>query len=134
MNLKSLLLCSDEKIGRVLRRTLGDLEIDVEHCTTAEAALRYLTRDRLRRSSWIVRVPAPPMFCAARERHPATNAPSRWRFWIPIPVALCIRNRGALYPIQASFRGTSQVKFSGGASFNETGTPAQFARQRAFSS
>jgi CheY-like chemotaxis protein len=46
MNLKSLLLCSDEKIGRVLRRTLGDLEIDVEHCTTAEAALRYLTRDR----------------------------------------------------------------------------------------
>jgi len=46
MNLKSLLLCSDEKIARVLRRTLGDLEIDVEHCTTAEAALRYLTRDR----------------------------------------------------------------------------------------
>src|ERR1700735_5774215 len=46
MNLKSLLLCSDEKIGRVLRRTLGDLEIDVEHCTTAEAALRYLTRGR----------------------------------------------------------------------------------------
>src|ERR1035438_3098851 len=46
MNLKSLFRSSDEKIGRVLRRTLGDLEIDVEHCTTAEAALRYLTRDR----------------------------------------------------------------------------------------
>jgi DNA-binding response OmpR family regulator len=46
MNLKSLLLCSDEKIGRVLRRTLGDLDIGVEHCTSAEAALRYLTRDR----------------------------------------------------------------------------------------
>src|ERR1700720_2312713 len=46
MDLKALLLCADEKIVRVLRRTLGDLEIDVEHCTTAEAALRYLTRDR----------------------------------------------------------------------------------------
>ena len=46
MNLKSLLLCSDEKIGRVLRRTLGELDIGVEHCTSAEVALRYLTRDR----------------------------------------------------------------------------------------
>jgi CheY-like chemotaxis protein len=46
MNLKSLLLCSDDKIGRVLRRTLGDLEIGVEHCTSAEAALRQLTRER----------------------------------------------------------------------------------------
>ena len=46
MNLKSLLLCADEKIGRVLRRTLGDLDIGVEHCTSAEAALRYLSRDR----------------------------------------------------------------------------------------
>ncbi|HEY1658303.1 MAG TPA: PilZ domain-containing protein [Candidatus Sulfotelmatobacter sp.] len=46
MNLKSLLLSSDEKIVRVLRRTLGDLEIDVEHCTNSEGALRFLTRDR----------------------------------------------------------------------------------------
>jgi CheY-like chemotaxis protein len=46
MNLKSLLLCADEKIGRVLRRTLGDLDIGVEHCTSADAALRHLTRDR----------------------------------------------------------------------------------------
>lgn len=46
MNLKSLLLSSDEKIVRVLRRTLGDLEIDVEHCTNSERALRFLTRDR----------------------------------------------------------------------------------------
>lgn len=46
MELKSLLLCSDEKIVRVLRRTLGDLEISVEHCTTSEAALRHLTRER----------------------------------------------------------------------------------------
>jgi DNA-binding response OmpR family regulator len=46
MDLKALLLCSDEKIGRVLRRTLGDLEIEVEHCASAEVALRLLTRER----------------------------------------------------------------------------------------
>ena len=46
MTLKSLLLCSDDKIVRVLRRTLGDLDIGVEHCAHAEAALRHLTRDR----------------------------------------------------------------------------------------
>jgi len=46
MNLKSLLLCSDEKIVRVLRRTLGDLDISVELCASSEIALRHLTRDR----------------------------------------------------------------------------------------
>jgi DNA-binding response OmpR family regulator len=46
MSLKSLLLSSDERIVRVLRRTLGDLEIAVEHCLTAETALHHLTRDR----------------------------------------------------------------------------------------
>jgi c-di-GMP-binding flagellar brake protein YcgR len=46
MNLKSLLLCSDDKIVRVLRRTLGDLDVSVEHCTGSEIALRHLTRDR----------------------------------------------------------------------------------------
>jgi CheY-like chemotaxis protein len=46
MNLKSLLLCSDEKIVRVLRRTLGDLDIGIEHCATAEIAVRQLTRER----------------------------------------------------------------------------------------
>ena len=46
MNLKSLLLCSDDKIVRVLRRTLGDLDISVEHCASSEIALRHLTRER----------------------------------------------------------------------------------------
>jgi CheY-like chemotaxis protein len=46
MNLKSLLLCADEKIVRVLRRTLGDLEIAVDLCGTPEEALRKLTRGR----------------------------------------------------------------------------------------
>jgi CheY-like chemotaxis protein len=46
VELKALLLCSDDKIVRVLRRTLGDLEISVEHCTSSETALRHLTRER----------------------------------------------------------------------------------------
>jgi c-di-GMP-binding flagellar brake protein YcgR len=46
MILKSLVLCSDEKIVRVLRRTLGDLEIGVELCGDADSALRKLTRER----------------------------------------------------------------------------------------
>jgi c-di-GMP-binding flagellar brake protein YcgR len=46
MDLKALLLCSDEKIVRVLRRTLGDLEIGVELCSDPDAALRKLTRQR----------------------------------------------------------------------------------------
>lgn len=46
MTLKSLMLCSDEKIVRVLRRTLGDLDIAVELCASADRALRKLTRER----------------------------------------------------------------------------------------
>jgi len=46
MGLKSLLLCSDEKIVRVLRRVLGDLDIAVELCLDADSALRKLTRQR----------------------------------------------------------------------------------------
>jgi len=46
MSLKSLLLCSDEKIVRVLRRVLGDLEIEVELCANSDTALRKLTRQR----------------------------------------------------------------------------------------
>ena len=46
MSLKSLLLCSDEKIVRVLRRVLGDLDIAVDLCSNSDAALRKLTRQR----------------------------------------------------------------------------------------
>ncbi len=46
MGLKSLLLSSDEKTVRVLRRVLSDLEIDVEHCTSADEAIRRITRQR----------------------------------------------------------------------------------------
>lgn len=46
MSLKSLVLCSDDKIVRVLRRVLGDLDIEVELCVNSDAALRKLTRQR----------------------------------------------------------------------------------------
>ena len=46
MSLKSLVLCSDEKIVRVLRRVLGDLDIAVELCADSDKALRKLTRER----------------------------------------------------------------------------------------
>jgi len=46
MSLKSLVLCSDEKIVRVLRRVLGDLDIAVELCADSDSALRKLTRER----------------------------------------------------------------------------------------
>jgi CheY-like chemotaxis protein len=46
MDLKSLLLCSDDKIVRVLRRTLSELDIGVEHCPSSDIALGHLTRGR----------------------------------------------------------------------------------------
>jgi len=46
MNLKSLLLSSDEKTVRILRRVLGDLEIDVEHCHGVDDAICRITRQR----------------------------------------------------------------------------------------
>jgi len=46
MSLKSLMLCSDDKIVRVLRRVLGDLDIEVDLCASADTALRKLTRQR----------------------------------------------------------------------------------------
>lgn len=46
MSLRALLLCSDEKIVRVLRRILGDLDMDLELCAHADSALYRLTRRR----------------------------------------------------------------------------------------
>jgi len=46
MNLKCLLVSADEKTVRILRRVLSDLEIQVEHCDTADMAIRRITRQR----------------------------------------------------------------------------------------
>ena len=44
MNLQSLLVCSDERILRVLRRVLDELGIEVEHCADPTAATKLLAR------------------------------------------------------------------------------------------
>ncbi len=46
MELKSLLLSSDEKTVRILRRVLSDLEIQLDHCSTSVDAIRRITRQR----------------------------------------------------------------------------------------
>src|SRR6201998_2511741 len=46
MSLKSLVLCADEKIVRVLRRGVHEFYIEIEHCTEPDGALRKLTRQR----------------------------------------------------------------------------------------
>jgi c-di-GMP-binding flagellar brake protein YcgR len=46
MSLNALVLCSDEKIVRVLRRVLSELEIGIQHCVEPDSAIRKLTRTR----------------------------------------------------------------------------------------
>src|SRR5277367_6390548 len=46
MDLNALVICSDGKIMRVLRRVLSDLEVGIEACTDADSAVRRLTRYR----------------------------------------------------------------------------------------
>jgi CheY-like chemotaxis protein len=46
MNLNALVLCTDDKIMRVLRRVLSDLEVGIDTCTDADSAVRRLTRTR----------------------------------------------------------------------------------------
>jgi DNA-binding response OmpR family regulator len=44
--LQALLLCDDDKVVRVLRRVLSELEIGVEHCPDTDAAVQKITRQR----------------------------------------------------------------------------------------
>jgi len=46
MSLQALVFCADEKVVRVLRRVLSELEIGMEQCTDAESAIHKLTRRR----------------------------------------------------------------------------------------
>ena len=111
MNLKSLLLCSDDKIVRVLRRTLGDLDISVELCASSEIALRKLTRERF--EAIIVDCAGPGAAAVLRS---ARAAPCNKR---AIAVAILdpevgLRSAfeigGALHPVQAGVGGTVEVE------------------------
>ena len=44
MNLTSLLVCSDDRVLRVLRSVLGELEIEVEHCADRASAAKKLAQ------------------------------------------------------------------------------------------
>jgi DNA-binding response OmpR family regulator len=44
--LQSLFLCTDDKAVRVLRRVLSEMEIGIELCSDADAAMQKLTRQR----------------------------------------------------------------------------------------
>ncbi|HEY3938732.1 MAG TPA: PilZ domain-containing protein [Bryobacteraceae bacterium] len=44
--LQSLLLCTDDKVVRVLRRVLSEMDIGIELCSDADAAMQKLTRQR----------------------------------------------------------------------------------------
>jgi hypothetical protein len=46
MNFQSLLVSSDDRVIRILRNVLGELEIDVEHCADP-AGLRVRARTTL---------------------------------------------------------------------------------------
>jgi len=72
MNLQSLVLCSDERIVRVLRRVLNDLEISMEHCSDPEVAGLKLSRRRF--EAVIVDCQNPQM--AGQILKAARNAPS----------------------------------------------------------
>jgi CheY-like chemotaxis protein len=45
-SLQSLLLCDDDKVVRVIRRVLSELEIGVEHCLDSDSAIQKITRQR----------------------------------------------------------------------------------------
>jgi c-di-GMP-binding flagellar brake protein YcgR len=46
MSLQALVFCADDKVVRVLRRVLSELEIGMELCPDAESAIHKLTRRR----------------------------------------------------------------------------------------
>ena len=44
--LRCLLLSSDDKVVRVLRRVLSEIDVEVEHCSSTDAAVQRITRQR----------------------------------------------------------------------------------------
>ena len=82
MNLQSLIYCSDDKIVRILRRVLNDMEVGIEHCSDSDLAIRKLTRHRF--ESVIVDCQDRP--AASNVLKAARSSPSNKR---AITVAIC---------------------------------------------
>ena len=120
MSLKSLVLCADEKIVRVLRRVLGDLEIGVELCMDSDAALRKLTRQRF--EAIIVDVTddgASEVLRSARIRSLQQAGSGGCDCRADHRTEGGVRNRSALRVVQAGIERAGEVEFSGGASVDE---------------
>src|SRR2546427_9226614 len=98
MSLQALVLCSDEKILRVLRRVLSDLEVKVEHCTERDAAIRKLTRDRFE----AVIVDCADQDTAALVLKSARSAPCNRRAVAGAVLGWSTAGRGA-FSVEASF-------------------------------
>ncbi|MGH9505170.1 MAG: PilZ domain-containing protein [Terriglobales bacterium] len=75
MSLQALIFCADEKVVRVLRRVLGELEIGLELFADAESAIHRLTRRRF--EAVIVDCSDPPT--ASRVLRSARSAPCNKR-------------------------------------------------------
>lgn len=44
--LQALLVCSDERVVRVMRRVLSEMDIEIDHCAEVDVAIQKLTRRR----------------------------------------------------------------------------------------
>jgi len=92
--LQALLLCDDDKVVRVLRRVLSELEIGVEHCTNPDAAIQKITRQRF--EAVIIDCTIPEV--AARVLKGTRSAPANKR-------AIAV----AIIDNQAAFKGASEL-------------------------
>ncbi len=82
MNLQSLIYCSDDKIVRILRRVLNDMEVGIEQCAEPDLAIRKLTRQRFES----VIVDCQDQSAASNVLKAAHSSPSNKR---AITVAMC---------------------------------------------
>src|SRR5438552_17821237 len=73
--LQALLLVGDDRVVRVLRRVLSELEIGVEHCQDADAAVQKLTRQAFE----AVIIDCTPPDVAARVLKGTRSAPANKR-------------------------------------------------------
>src|ERR1700688_2138099 len=75
MSLQALVFCADEKVIRVLRRVLSELEIGMELSADAESAIHKLTRRRFE----AVIVDCSDLVTASRVLRTARSAPCNKR-------------------------------------------------------
>ena len=115
MSLQALVFCADEKVVRVLRRVLSELEIGMELCPDAESAIHKLTRRRFeavivdcadpRTASRVLRsarsAPCNKRAVAVAIVGAQTDARQRSETWGPISFSISRFPRNAPKPVSA---------------------------------